>query len=43
MVSYESSIYIQNLSLKIWQVREEARYYFVITICPEAWAHLIIG
>lgn len=43
MVYFKSPIYILDLSLKIWQVREEACYYFVIMIFWEALAHLIIG
>ena len=43
MVYYKSSIYIPNLSLKIWWVREEACSHVVITTALEASASLIIG
>lgn len=43
MVYYKSSIYIPNLSLKIWRVREEACSHVVIAAALEASASLIIG
>ena len=43
MVYYKSSIYIPNLSLKIWWVREEACSHVVIAAALEASASLIIG